>query len=42
MADLAELVARFDVSDPAFIADPYPTLAALREATPIFWNERSG
>ena len=42
MADLAELVARFDVEDAAFIADPYPTLAALREATPIFWNERSG
>jgi cytochrome P450 len=40
--DLAELVARFDVDDPAFIADPYPVLAALREATPIFWNERSG
>lgn len=42
MADLAELVARFDVEDAAFIADPYPVLAALREATPIFWNERSG
>lgn len=42
MADLAELIARFDVADPSFIADPYPTLAALREATPIFWNERSG
>jgi hypothetical protein len=42
MADLAELVARFDVEDAAFIADPYPTRAALREATPIFWNERSG
>lgn len=35
------LVARFDVADPAFIADPYPVLNALREATPIFWNERS-
>ena len=30
---------RFDVEDAAFIADPYPTLAALREATPAFWNE---
>jgi cytochrome P450 len=39
---LAELVARFDVDDPAFIADPYPVLGALREAVPIFWNERSG
>ena len=42
MTDLAELIARLDVDDPAFIADPYPVLGALREATPIFWNERSG
>jgi cytochrome P450 len=40
--DRTELIARFDVDDPAFIADPYPVLGALREATPIFWNERSG
>lgn len=39
--DLDELIARFDVDDPAFIADPYPVLSALREATPIFWNPRS-
>ncbi len=39
--DLDELIARFDVTDPAFIADPYPTLDALREATPIFWNPSS-
>lgn len=32
-------IPRFDVSDPAFIADPYPALDELREATPIFWNE---
>lgn len=37
-ADLDVLIARFDVDDPAFIADPYPTLNALREATPVFWN----
>lgn len=37
-----ELMARFDPSDPAFIADPYPVLADLREAAPIFWNEASG
>jgi cytochrome P450 len=37
----AELLERFDPADPAFIADPYPTLAALREATPIFFNERT-
>jgi cytochrome P450 len=35
------LIERFDPSDPAFVADPYPVLAGLREATPIFYNERS-
>ena len=30
----------FDPSDPAFIADPYPTLAALREAAPVIYDER--
>ena len=39
--DLAELISRFDVTDPAFIANPYPTLDRLREATPIFWNDSS-
>lgn len=39
---LDELIARFDVDDPAFIADPYPVLDELREATPIFWNEAAG
>lgn len=38
---LASIIARFDVDDPSFIADPYPVLNELREATPIFWNERS-
>ena len=38
---LDSLVARFDPSDPAFIADPYPVLGEIREATPIFWNERT-
>jgi cytochrome P450 len=38
---LAELISRFDVDDPTFIADPYPVLNELREATPIFWNERT-
>ncbi len=41
MAALDEFIGRFDPSDPAFVADPYPVLGALREATPIFWNERS-
>lgn len=39
MADLDDLIARFDVDDPTFIADPYPTLSSIREATPIYWNE---
>ncbi|CAB4365101.1 unannotated protein [freshwater metagenome] len=38
---LAELISRFNVDDPAFIADPYPVLNELREATPIFWNEQT-
>jgi cytochrome P450 len=39
--NLAELIERFDPTDPAFIADPYPVLNELREATPIFWNPRT-
>lgn len=39
--ELDELIARFDPADPGFIADPYPVLGALREATPVFWNERT-
>jgi len=39
--NLEHLIARFDVTDPAFIADPYPVLSGLREATPIYWSERS-
>ncbi|MEM7341998.1 MAG: cytochrome P450 [Actinomycetota bacterium] len=34
------LVAAIDVNDPAFIADPYPALGRLREATPIAFDER--
>jgi cytochrome P450 len=30
----------FDVGDPAFIRDPYPLLAKLREATPLFYEPR--
>jgi hypothetical protein len=41
VADSDELIIRLDPADPAFIADPYPTLAAVREATPIFYNERA-
>jgi cytochrome P450 len=39
---VAEALARFQPGDPAFIADPYPALGALREATPIVWDERAG
>src|SRR4051794_10951508 len=41
MAPAPELLERFDLADRVFIADPYPTLAALREAAPIFFNERT-
>lgn len=39
MPDLDALIEAFDVDDAGFVADPYPTLSALREATPIFWND---
>ena len=42
MAALGELIARFDVDDPTFIADPYPTLNAIREVTPIYRDEVTG
>lgn len=38
----AELLARFDTTDPGFQQDPYPVLDALREAAPLFWYEPSG
>ncbi len=42
VTNLDSIVARFDVDDPAFIADPYPVLNELREATPIFLNPNTG
>ena len=39
MAVSHDLIDAFDVDDPTFIADPYPVLSALREATPIFRND---
>jgi cytochrome P450 len=42
VTELSDTLRRFDVTDPAFIADPYPVLAALREATPIVRNEATG
>ena len=41
LEELEGLVDRFDVDDPGFIADPYPVFRELRDATPIFWNERT-
>ena len=32
----------FDPTDPRFIADPYPAIGALREATPLVYDERLG
>ncbi|MGH2933952.1 MAG: cytochrome P450, partial [Gaiellaceae bacterium] len=32
----------FDLTDERFIADPYPGLNALREATPLVYDERLG
>lgn len=37
-----ELLAAFDVSDPGFIADPYPVLGAIREATPLYRDDAQG
>lgn len=31
-----------DLSDPAFIQDPYPTLAAMRESAPVIHDEAAG
>lgn len=39
MTALAEVLPRFELADPAFLADPYPVLAALQAAAPIFWYE---
>jgi cytochrome P450 len=30
-----------DLADPGFVADPYPTLAELRKASPMVWHEPS-
>jgi cytochrome P450 len=31
-----------DLTDPAFVADPYPTFARLRRKTPVLWHEPTG
>ncbi len=40
--DIDALVGAFDPIDPTFQQDPYPVLNAVREATPMFRNERTG
>jgi cytochrome P450 len=42
VSDVDELIARFRPSDPGFIADPYPLLNELREATSGFRNPLTG
>src|ERR1700753_1870214 len=40
MAAIRPRALPFDVADAAFIADPYPALNALREQTPLLYDER--
>jgi cytochrome P450 len=42
MTELDDLIAAFQPGNPAFIADPYPVLNALREAAPGFRNPLTG
>ena len=42
MSAVEELVESLDFYDPAFLADPYPALGRVREATPIFRNPQTG
>jgi len=36
------VIAAFDPTSPAFLADPYPTLNELREQAPVIFDERHG
>ncbi len=42
MRDPQDLVEPLDFYDPAFLADPYPALGRVREATPVFRNPQTG
>ena len=42
MTSLDDALDRFRPHDPEFIADPYPVLAAVREAAPVFRNPVTG
>ena len=35
-------VSRLDLTDPAFVADPYPALAELRRQSELVWHEPTG
>lgn len=39
---MSTVVADVDLGDPAFLADPYPTFAALRAEAPVVWHEPTG
>jgi cytochrome P450 len=39
---LVTLTDPFDLSDPGFVADPYPAFGAAREQAPIAWHEGLG
>lgn len=41
MTTVEDAVAGFDLTDPALLQNPYPALAALREAAPVIWYEPS-
>jgi cytochrome P450 len=36
------VTAALDFTDPAFVADPYPTFARLRRESPVLWHEPTG
>ena len=39
---MTDPASELDFYDPGFLADPYPALGRVREATPIFRNEQTG
>lgn len=41
MTELESLITQFRPDDLDFIANPYPVMNAIREATPIFWSDQT-
>lgn len=39
---MSDPAAMLDLTDPGFLQDPYPVLAALREAAPVIWYPPTG